>query len=43
MSNAGRPRLSIRLMVSLLFLKHSFNLSDEELVVRWSEDVVWQG
>ena len=41
-SNAGRPRLSIRLMVSLLFLKHSFNLSDEERVVRWSENVVWQ-
>ena len=35
-SNAGRPRLPIRLMTSLLYLKHSFNLSDEELVVRWS-------
>ena len=23
-------------------MKHSFNLSDEELVVRWSENVVWQ-
>ena len=31
-----------RLMVSLLYLKHSFNLSDEELVVRWSENVLWQ-
>lgn len=41
-SNAGRPRLSIRLMASLLFLKHSFNLSDEELVERWSENVVFQ-
>ena len=41
-SNAGRPRLSIRLMVSLLYLKNSFNLSDEELVARWSENVVWQ-
>ena len=41
-SNAGRPRLSIRLMASLLYLKNSFNLSDEELVVRWSENVVWQ-
>ena len=41
-SNAGRPRLSIRLMVSLLYLKNSFNLSDEELVQRWSENVVWQ-
>ena len=28
-SPAGRPRLPIRLMVSLLYLKNSFNLSDE--------------
>lgn len=41
-SNAGRPRLSIRLMTGLLYLKNSFNLSDEELVQRWSENVVWQ-
>jgi IS5 family transposase len=41
-SNAGRPRLSIRPMASLLYLKNSFNLSDEELVERWSENVVWQ-
>lgn len=41
-SAAGRPRLSIRLMASLLYLKNSFNLSDEELVVRWSENVVYQ-
>ena len=41
-SNAGRPRLSIRLMASLLYLKNAFNLSDEELVQRWSENVVWQ-
>ncbi len=31
---AGRPRLPIRLMASLLYLKNSFNLSDEELVER---------
>ena len=41
-SNAGRPRLPIRLMASLLYLKHSFDLSDGELVLRWSENVVWQ-
>jgi len=41
-SNAGRPKLPIRLMASVLYLKHSFNLSDEEVVVRWSENVVWQ-
>ena len=42
LSNAGRPRLPIRLMVALLYLKHAFNLSDEELCERWSENVVWQ-
>jgi len=41
-SPAGRPRLPVRLMASLVYLKHSFNLSDEELVERWSENVVWQ-
>ena len=35
-SPAGRPRLPIRLMVSLQYLKNAFNLSDEELVERWS-------
>ena len=41
-SPAGRPRLPVRLMVSLLYLKNSFNLSDEELVERWAENVQWQ-
>jgi transposase, IS5 family len=41
-SNAGRPRLPIRLMVSLLYLKHAYGLSDQEVVDRWSENVVWQ-
>lgn len=41
-SSAGRPKLPIRLMVSLVYLKHSYNLSDEELVARWSENVLWQ-
>jgi transposase, IS5 family len=41
-SARGRRRLPIRLMVSLLYLKHAFNLSDEELVERWAENVVWQ-
>ena len=41
-SPAGRPRLPLRLMISLLYLKHAFNLSDEELVVGWSENVLWQ-
>jgi IS5 family transposase len=29
-------------MVSLLYLKHAFNESDESVVDRWSENVVWQ-
>lgn len=41
-SRAGRPRLPIRLMVSLLYLKHAFNESDESVCERWSENVVWQ-
>jgi transposase, IS5 family len=41
-SKAGRPRLSIRLMASLLYLKHAYNLSDEDVVERWAENVVWQ-
>ena len=41
-SVAGRPRLNVRLMVSLLYLKNAFNLSDEALCDRWSENVVWQ-
>lgn len=41
-SPAGRPRLPIRLMVSLLYLKHAYNLSDEALVERWRENVLWQ-
>jgi IS5 family transposase len=28
-SKAGRPRLPTRLMISLLYLKHAFNESDE--------------
>ncbi len=39
---AGRRRLPIRLMASLLYLKHAYKLSDEELVERWAENVVWQ-
>ena len=41
-SNAGRPRLPMRLMISLLYLKHTFNESDEEVCQRWSEMPVWQ-
>ena len=41
-SVAGRPRLPIRLLASLLYLKQAFDLSDEEVVERWAENVVWQ-
>lgn len=42
LSAAGRPRLPIRLMVSLLYLKHAFNESDESVVERWAQDVYFQ-
>ena len=38
-SRVGRPRLPVRLMASLVYLKNSFNLSDEEIVLRWAESV----
>ena len=41
-STGGRPKLPIRLMASLIYLKNCFNLSDEELCSRWSENIVWQ-
>ena len=41
-SNAGRPRLPFRLMSGLLYLKHAYNLSDEQLVERWADSVHWQ-
>jgi IS5 family transposase len=41
-SNVGRPRSPIRLMVSLLYLKHSYNERDESLVERWSQDVYFR-
>ena len=41
-SNAGRPKMPVRLMASLLYLKHSFNLSDEDVCERWSESPLWQ-
>lgn len=41
-SDEGRPAKSIRLMVSLLMLKHLRNLSDESVVEQWSENVYYQ-
>jgi len=41
-SNAGRPRLSVRLMAALLYLKSAYNESDESVVERWAQDVYFQ-
>jgi IS5 family transposase len=41
-SAAGRPRLAIRLMVALLYLKHAYNESDESVCERWAQDVYYQ-
>jgi transposase, IS5 family len=38
----GKPGKPIRLMVSLLILKYLRNLSDENLVDQWSENVYFQ-
>jgi IS5 family transposase len=35
LSQAGSPRVPLRIMVSLLYLKHAFNESDEGVVERW--------
>jgi IS5 family transposase len=41
-SPEGRPAKPIRLMVSLLMLKHIGNLSDESVVEQWMENVYYQ-
>jgi len=41
-SEEGRPAKSIRLMVSLLMLKHVRNLSDESVVEQWFENIYYQ-
>lgn len=41
-SNAGRPRVPLRIMIALLYLKHAFNESDEGVVLRWAETPTWQ-
>lgn len=38
----GQPPLPTRLMAGLAILKHTFNLSDEELVRRWVENPYFQ-
>ncbi len=41
-SQEGRPAKPIRLMVSLIILKHIRNLSDESVVEQWSENSYYQ-
>ncbi len=38
----GRPAKPTRLMVGLHYLKHAFDLSDEEVVSQWVENPYWQ-
>ncbi len=41
-TDEGRPAVDTRLMVSLHYLKYTYDLSDEEIVLRWSENPYWQ-
>lgn len=41
-ADKGRPAKPVRLMVSLLILKHLRNLSDESVVEQWSENSYYQ-
>ena len=38
----GRPSVPIRKMVGLMYLKSTYNLSDESVVARWIENPYWQ-
>jgi len=38
----GRPGVNTRLMVGLLYLKHTYDESDESVVARWVENPYWQ-
>jgi IS5 family transposase len=38
----GRPGVPVRFMVGLHILKHTFNLSDEEVCDRWVENPYFQ-
>jgi IS5 family transposase len=41
-STRGRPALRSRLVTGLLYLQHTYNLSDEEVVYTWLENPYWQ-
>lgn len=39
---AGRPSADVRLVVGLLYLKYAYDMSDEDVVVAWTENPYWQ-
>ena len=41
-SDNGCPAKATRLMVGLQYLKHTYGLSDDEVVMRWVENPYWQ-
>lgn len=41
-SHRGRPATSPRLIAGLLYLQHTFDLSDEDVVWQWLENPYWQ-
>ncbi len=41
-STRGRPATSPRLVAGLMYLQHTFNLSDEAVVARWVENPYYQ-
>ena len=41
-SHTGRPATSLRLVAGLLYLQHTFRLSDEAVVARWMENPYYQ-
>lgn len=41
-SHTGRPASMTRLIAGLLYLQHTYALSDEAVVARWAENPYWQ-
>jgi IS5 family transposase len=41
-SPTGRPALPTRMMVGLMYLKYTYNISDEEVLAGWLENPYWQ-
>ena len=41
-SKRGRPAIAPRLIAGLLYLQHTFDLSDENVVWGWVENPYWQ-